>query len=87
MQFSLSTDLIRLITEQAQSLGYSTAEDYLRVVFGDTALESDVRQLSDDEFSQVLDDLFVGKELVSLLPTNSSAGTTFTPITIDVVPG
>jgi len=52
----LPPDLERLIAAQAESLGFQP-QDYLRVVFGNNTSEAHSRDLSDEEFTQLIDDL------------------------------
>lgn len=66
MQISLSPDLERLIAEQAQALGYATPEEYLRTVIGTPPGDRLPSQISDDEFSQILDELGAEENLPSL---------------------
>lgn len=67
----LSPDLARLITEQARSLGYQQPEEYLRVVFGTSLSDSPDYQLTDEEFTHVLDEIRSEENLPSL-PANFS---------------
>ncbi|MGD9645422.1 MAG: hypothetical protein AB7U73_06895 [Pirellulales bacterium] len=66
MHLSLSPALEQLITEQAQALGYPSAEDYLLVVFGSDAILGSPQELSDDEFLRELDELASEDNLPSL---------------------
>lgn len=65
MQVSVSPELERLILEHAHSLGYTTADDYLRVVFGSSPPDSPT-PLSNDAFSRLLEDLSSEENLPSL---------------------
>ncbi len=73
MHLSLSPALEQLITDQARTLGYPSAEDYLRVVFGSDISGNAPHELSDDEFLQVLDELASEENLPSLPADFSSA--------------
>jgi hypothetical protein len=68
---SLSPELARLIQDQADSLGFPSAEEYLRVVFGSKVAGTMPSELSDSEFIQVLDDLS-SEEGLSTLPDDFS---------------
>ena len=66
MHLSLSPGLEQAIAQQARTLGYSSIEDYLHVVFGSETSGGSSPELSDAEFLQVLDELASEENLPSL---------------------
>jgi len=66
MNLSVSPELQKLIAEQAQSLGYQTLDDYLRVVFGKPVTLPESVEVSEEEFQRFLKDLSAESDLPTL---------------------
>ena len=71
MTLPISPDLQRLIADQAQSLGFTSLEEYLRTVFGKMPPETHSIPISDDEFARILAELSADDNLPAL-PTDFS---------------